>query len=89
MARKPDKNKKNPKVNPELEGFDVRIDSFGEIKSNLNIDKINEFLNKNVDDKKLRDREDLEFIQEKENKKKREEASPFEEGDEEEDEDDI
>jgi Rps23 Pro-64 3,4-dihydroxylase Tpa1-like proline 4-hydroxylase len=87
MARKPDKNKKSPKVNPDLEGFDVRIDSFGEIKSNLNIDKINEFLNKNVDDKKLRDREDLEFIQEKESKRKREEESPFDESEEEDAED--
>ncbi len=85
MARKPDKNKKNPKVNPELEGFDVRIDSFGEIKSNLNIDKINEFLNRNVDDKKLRDREDLEFNQEKEAKRKKEEEEedPFAEGEDE------
>lgn len=65
MARKPEKNKKQPKVNPDLQGFDVRIDSFGEIKSNLDIDKINEFLNRSVDDKKLRDREDLEFIQDK------------------------
>lgn len=66
MARKPDKNKKNPKVNPQLEGFDVRIDSFGEIKSNLGIDKINEFLNKNVDDKKLRDRNNPELNEEEE-----------------------
>jgi hypothetical protein len=87
MTRKPDKNKKNPKVNPELEGFDVRIDSFGEIKSNLNIDKINEFLNRNVDDKKLRDREDLEFNQEKENRKKQEEEDPFDEGEDEEEQD--
>lgn len=65
MARKPDKNKKQPKVNPDLEGFDVRIDSFGEIKSSLDIEKINEFLNRSVDDKKLRDREDLEFNKEK------------------------
>lgn len=69
MARKPDKNKKEPKVNPDLQGFDVRIDSFGEIKSNLDIDKINEFLNRSVDDKKLRDREDLDFIQDKRNPK--------------------
>jgi len=45
-----------PKVNPELEGFDISINSFGEIKSNYDLDKLNEFLNKNVDDKKLRDR---------------------------------
>lgn len=55
------KKKKNPaeekpKVNKDLEGFDIKIDSFGEIQSALPIDKINEFLNKNVEDKKLRDR---------------------------------
>ena len=48
-----EKNEK-PKVNPELEGFDIEIDSFGEIKTNFDIDKINEFLNKHVNDKKLR-----------------------------------
>ena len=57
--KKTNKKEEKPKVNPELEGFDVNIDSFGEIKSTLDIDKINEFLNKNVDDKKLRDRDDL------------------------------
>lgn len=63
MARKKDKTKKSkPTVNPELEGFDIEIDSFGEIKSKLSIDKINEFLNKNVEDKKLIDREDLDEI---------------------------
>ena len=62
MAKKKKKesNKdQKPKVNPELEGFDIKIDRFGEIKSNLSIDAINTFLNKNVDDKKLRDRDDL------------------------------
>lgn len=70
MARKPEKNdkptkKEAPKVNDELEGFDIKIDTFGEIKSTMSIDQINKFLNKNVDDKKLRDRDDLEFIQDK------------------------
>lgn len=46
-----------PKVHPELEGFDVKINSFGEIISTYDIEKINEFLNKNVVDKKLKDRE--------------------------------
>lgn len=59
MAKKKQNQKETPKVNPELEGFDIKIDPFGEIKTNYNIDKINEFLNKNVDDKKLRDRDDL------------------------------
>ncbi|MCG8318927.1 MAG: hypothetical protein MI921_05460 [Cytophagales bacterium] len=63
--RKKKQNKEKPRVNPELEGFDIKIDSFGEIKSSFNIDKINDFLNKSVDDKKLRDRDDLGFIKEK------------------------
>ena len=59
------KKKDIPKVNEELEGFKMNINSFGEISSSFSIDKINAFLNKNVDDKKLRDREDS-----KEEKKK-------------------
>lgn len=62
--KKIQKNEK-PRVNPELDGFDIKIDAFGEIKSSYDIDKINDFLNKSVDDKKLRDRDDLEFIKEK------------------------
>ncbi|WP_339607577.1 hypothetical protein [uncultured Roseivirga sp.] len=64
MARKKDNKQKDqkPRVNKELEGMEIRIDSFGEIHNSLSIDKINEFLNKNVDDKKLRDRDDLDEI---------------------------
>jgi hypothetical protein len=51
--------REKPKVNPELEGFDISIDSFGEIRTNYNIDAINKFLNRHVDDKKLRDRDDI------------------------------
>lgn len=68
MGRKKTSEKKTeekPKVAEELNGFDIQIDSFGEIRANMNIDKINEFLNQKVDDKKLRDREDLEFIKKK------------------------
>jgi len=46
-----------PKVNKELEGFNLKVDSYGEIKSNISIDDINSFLNKNVNDKKLKDRD--------------------------------
>ena len=53
------KANKKPQVNPELEGFDIKIDSFGQLHSNFEIDKINQFLNRNVEDKKLRDRDDL------------------------------
>lgn len=48
-----------PKVHKDLEGFDIKINSFGEIVTSFDMDKINEFLNKNVDDKKLRDRDDV------------------------------
>jgi hypothetical protein len=56
------KNKKDakPRVHGELEGFDITIDKFGQLKSNMSIEKLNEFLNKKVDDKKLRDRKDAE-----------------------------
>lgn len=53
------KTEKTLKVNPELEGFDIKVDSFGELKTTYDIDSINKFLNKNVDDKKLRDRDDI------------------------------
>ncbi|MFA0962103.1 hypothetical protein AB9P05_09870 [Roseivirga sp. BDSF3-8] len=58
MAKKKSEDKR-PKVDPELTGFDIKIDSFGEIKTNFDIDKINQFLNRKVDDKKLRDRDDI------------------------------
>ena len=53
MGTKSKKKRESPKVNPDLEGFDIKIDTFGEIKSNYNIEKINKFLDKNVEDKKL------------------------------------
>lgn len=62
MAKKEDKPSKKqgkPRVHKELDGLEVSINQFGELKSNMNIEKINEFLNKNVDDKKLVDRDDF------------------------------
>ncbi len=64
MAKKTKKDD-NPKVNADLEGFKMNINTFGEISSSFSIDKINEFLNNNVDDKKLRDRDDLEEFKKK------------------------
>ena len=58
MAKKKKKDE-DPKVHDELKGFKMEINSFGEISSSFSIDKINAFLNKNVEDKKLKDREDL------------------------------
>ena len=66
MAKKKDSDKKKqePTVNPELEGYNVEIDSFGELKPSYEIDKINSFLNKNVEDKKLQERDDYEELKE-------------------------
>ena len=58
MAKKK-KKEEDPKVHEELKGFKMEINSFGEISSSFSIDKINEFLNKNVEDKKLKDREGM------------------------------
>ncbi|MEM9896336.1 MAG: hypothetical protein AAF789_08195 [Bacteroidota bacterium] len=54
--------KEKAKVHKDLDGLELSIDSFGEIKNNMSIDKLNKFLNKNVEDKKLKDREDLEEL---------------------------
>ncbi len=59
------KKKEKAKVHKDLDGFELRVDSFGEIKSNLPIDELNRFLNKNVEDKKLKDRDDLDVEEEK------------------------
>lgn len=73
MAKKetPKKTKTDvkPRVHDELKGFEVTIDQFGELRSNMNIEKINEFLNQNVDDKKLAEREDYDDMKKKKNKK--------------------
>ena len=53
------KKEEDPRVHEELKGFKMEINSFGEISSNLPIEAINAFLNKNVEDKKLKEREDL------------------------------
>ena len=60
MGKKKDKEGKKPKVNKELEGFNIQINTFGEIVSDYDLDEINSFLNRNVDDKELRDRNDVE-----------------------------
>ena len=51
----PKKMKKegNPTVHNELDGFDIKINPFGELQSNFAIDRINDFLNENTEDKKL------------------------------------
>ena len=49
--KKPIKGK--PEVHKDLEGLDFKINTFGEIQSTMDLDKLNKFLNENVEDKKL------------------------------------
>jgi hypothetical protein len=68
--KKPTKHTPKPRVHQDLNGLEVSIDQFGELKSNMDIEKINEFLNKNVDDKKLAEREDYDNLKKKGRPKK-------------------
>lgn len=74
--KQPDPNEpevEKPRVHKDLEGFDIQINSFGEITTSFDMDRVNEFLNKNVDDKKLRDREDIPGRSNRKKKRKSEE----------------
>jgi hypothetical protein len=72
MAKKQKKTsiKPKPRVHKDLQGLDITIDQFGEIKANMNIEKLNEFLDKNVDDKKLAERDDYDELKKGVKKKK-------------------
>lgn len=48
--------KGNPEVHQDLSGFDIRVNEFGALESTIQIDKLNEFLNDKVVDKKLNKR---------------------------------
>ncbi len=61
MPKKKPKEGK-PQVHDDLQGFEMRINEFGQIITNTPIEKLNQFLNKNVEDKKLKDREDIDDI---------------------------
>ncbi len=54
MAKKKKEKQELPKVHKDLGGFDVTINSFGEIQMSYDIGKINAFLNNQVEDKKLK-----------------------------------
>lgn len=70
MAKK-ETSKPKARVHKELQGLDITIDQFGEIKSSMNIEKLNEFLDRNVDDKKLAERDDYEDVKKGKKAKKK------------------
>ncbi len=53
MSKKSPKKSK-PQIHEDLKGFDIHINEFGEIVSNKPIDKLNDFLDENVEDKKFK-----------------------------------
>ena len=48
-----DKPKDEPKK--DVDNLDMNLDEFGTLKSSVSIDKLNSFLDKNLDDKKLKE----------------------------------
>ena len=68
--KKEEMNKEKPQVHKDLEGLDIKINPLGEIETSISIDEVNEFLNKNVEDIKLKDRKDLKTKKKKSNPKK-------------------
>jgi len=49
-----------PSFHEKLGGFDIKINSFGEMESTFEIDQLNKFLNEEVKDKKLKNHPDEE-----------------------------
>lgn len=57
MPKKLDRKKK-AEVHKDLDGFEININSFGEMETSLNIEKLNSFLDKNLVDSKLKNEEE-------------------------------
>ena len=53
--KKPMKGK--PTVHPDLKGLEIKINEFGEFTGTFNVDKVNDFLDDKVSDKKLLERD--------------------------------
>lgn len=54
MPKKKEVNEEKPRVHKDLDGFNIKINTFGEIQMSYDIERINQFLNDNVEDKKLK-----------------------------------
>ena len=62
--------KKTSKKKISMGKFDMGINEFGELTTTINLDKINDFLNDNVADKKLSEKEEKEKAEKTKKKKK-------------------
>lgn len=52
------KKKTEAKVHPELKGLDLSVNSFGQIITNVSIEKLNDFLDDKVIDRKLEEKKE-------------------------------
>lgn len=50
------KSEDKPSTHKELKGFDIHINELGQINSSMPYDKLNEFLDRNLEDKKLKNK---------------------------------
>ena len=48
-------DKQQPDLHEDLKDFEIKINEFGEITTNMDVSKLNEFLDENVADKKLKE----------------------------------
>jgi len=49
-------NKNKPEVHEDIKGFDIKINEFGEIDTDFEIDRLNSFLDEKLADKKLKEK---------------------------------
>lgn len=49
-----DKSEKEKRSKDEVNDLDMNLDEFGTLQSNVSIDKLNTFLDENLEDKKLK-----------------------------------
>jgi hypothetical protein len=80
MAKRAKKDKKKEEeagLHDELKGFDIKLDSFGRIETNMNLDNLNSFLNRHLRDRKLEEKitKDEKEKKEPENTKKKKKKS--------------
>lgn len=57
MSEKKPKREKG-QVHKEIKNFEIRINKFGQLEKNMSNEELNQFLNKNVLDKKLNENEE-------------------------------
>lgn len=50
------KKKSEAQVDPELRGLEISVNAFGEVVSNVAIDRLNDFLDRKVVDRKLEEK---------------------------------